>query len=123
MLQDARKRSQSVYDQQRQIVESQWNVAGNVNLLAQDRVALIENLQKLQIEIHNLTANNSVDEETGIDISYLLTKIIREVQKPVYNKISVLDYLGRAKALLATDTITEANLTSSLEKLIKTVEA
>ena len=88
----------SVFDQRGQKVTYQYNAAGNINFgNVKNRVDLVEELEKLKVEISKAKDAKAIDAETVTDVQYQLQKAVDQAQKPEPNKNAILEHLDKAK--------------------------
>ena len=91
----------TVFDQRGQHVTYQYNAAGDINFGAvQNKVDVIAELEKLQVELAKAIEANVFDEDTGTDAEYQLKKAVQQAKKPEPDKKTVLDHLNEAQALI-----------------------
>ena len=110
----------SVFDQRNQTVTHQhnFNVSGNVNFGAiQDKASLIEELKKLQSEINTAISQNSLEEETAIDVNSSIQKAIIQAEKPVADKTTLLRHITTAKNIVTSVTGLADVLGQAYEKI------
>ena len=101
-VQDVKMGGTTVFDQRGQKVNYQYNAAGNINFGAvQNKIDVIDQLEKLQIEVAKAVEGNAIDEDTATDVEYKLTKAVQQAKKPQPDKKSIVDYLNGAKELVA----------------------
>lgn len=92
----------SVFDQRYQQVNTQINVAGDINFAAlQDRVQVIKALEQLQAQARQAAAAGIFDEETATDVEYHLAKAVQQARKSQPDGRLIVDYLSRARELAA----------------------
>ena len=91
----------TVFDQRGQHVTYQYNAAGDINFGAvQNKLDVIQQLEKLQAEVNKAAAEGALDEETATDAEYQLKKAVQQAKKPEPDKKTVLDHLTEAKAAI-----------------------
>lgn len=94
----------SVFDQRGQNVTTQYNIAGDYNFAAaKNQADIVEQLEKLSQDVSRAIAAKVIeDEETANDLDYNMKKAVHQARKPEADKSAVLEYLGKAKELIAT---------------------
>jgi hypothetical protein len=91
----------AIFDQRGQQVTYQYNAAGDINFGAvQNRMDLVGELGKLQLEMTQARQAGVFDEGVATDAAYQLTKAVQEGKKPAPDKGTLLGYLGSAKTLV-----------------------
>lgn len=92
----------TVFDQRGQNVKYQYNAGGDINFSnINSRADLTAELGKLKIELKKAIEGKAIDDETGTDVEYKLTKAIQESQKPNADKKKILENINYAKELLS----------------------
>jgi hypothetical protein len=90
-----------VFDQRGQHVTYQYNAAGDINFGAvQNKMDVIQQLERLQAEISQAAEQGALDEETATDAEYQIKKAVQQAKKPEADKKTVLDHLNEAKAAI-----------------------
>lgn len=91
----------AIFDQRGQHVNYQYNAAGDINFGAvQNRIDVIGELEKLQVELGKAIEAGVFEEETATDAKYRLDKAVQQAKKPEPDKKSIMDHLNEAKALI-----------------------
>jgi hypothetical protein len=91
----------TVFDQRGQHVTYQYNAAGDINFGAvQNKMDVIQQLEKLQAEVNKAAKEGALDEETATDAEYQIKKAVQQAKKPAPDKKTVLDHLNEAKAAI-----------------------
>lgn len=91
----------AIFDQRNQTVNYQYNAAGNINFdRVQNRVGLINELEKLKAELSNAAAAGAIDGEIVTDAEYQITKAIQHSQKEEPDKNKILEHLKNAKIVV-----------------------
>jgi hypothetical protein len=91
----------AVFDQRDQHVMYQYNAAGNINFGAvQNRVDLVDELEKLQTELTAARRAGIFSEEIATDATFQLTKAVQQAQQPAPDKKTLLNHLNSAKTLI-----------------------
>jgi len=91
----------AVFDQRGQHVIYQFNAAGDINFGAvQNRLEVIDQLEKLQTEVNKATEQGALDEEVAVDVEGKLKKAVIQAKKPEPDKKTILARLNEAKVLL-----------------------
>ncbi len=92
--------SMSIFDQRGQRVDYQFNAAGDINIDGIDsKDDFISELEKLRQEFIRAGNAGVIDEETILDGDYHVRKAILEAKKSEPSKKSIIDQVGKAKAL------------------------
>lgn len=92
--------SMSIFDQRGQRVDYQFNAAGDINIDGIDsKDDFTSELEKLRQEIFRAGKAGLIDEESILDGDYHVRKAILEANKPEPSKKSIIDHVGKAKAL------------------------
>jgi hypothetical protein len=101
-IRGARGGEMTIFDQRGQHVNYQYNAAGNINFGAvQNRLDVVEQLEKLKAEIAKAAGSNALDQDTATDVEYKVQKALQQAKKPEPDKKSIVDYLSEGKQLLA----------------------
>jgi hypothetical protein len=112
----------AIFDQRGQQVTYQYNAAGDINFGAvQNRMALVEELGKLQREITQAAQAGVVDEGVATDAEYQLTKAVQEAKKPAPDKQTLLGHLSNAKTLVE-GVAAAGGLVTALTKAVELVQ-
>lgn len=92
----------ATFDQRGQKVNYQFNANNSINFNGlQDQSNISAELKKLHDEIRKAMESGALEQEQGIDVQANVAKAIVQVEKSAPNKESAVDYLERAKALVA----------------------
>jgi YD repeat-containing protein len=106
----------SVFDQRGQQVTYQYNAAGNINIdSARDNIGLATELEKLVEEIERAKEAKAVVKEIAVEAEYHVMQSAKEAKSKRPNKGSILEHIGKAKALL-DDVAAAAGLVTALLK-------
>jgi len=91
----------SIFDQRNQTVNYQYNAANDINFGDIKNIASVAiELEKLSEELSKASALGVLDSEVAIEAEAKLKKAIVQSQRPSPNKISMIDNLNSAKALI-----------------------
>jgi hypothetical protein len=91
----------SVFNQEGQTVNYQYNAAGDINFGAvNNRVDFATELDKVRAELKRAQQANAVSEETATDVEYRLNKAAQEAKKPDANPKTIMEHLEQAKGLV-----------------------
>lgn len=91
----------SVFDQRNQKVNTQYNVAGDINFnSATNSFEFVAELQKLKSEFLRVAQEEAIDAEIVTDVEYQLNKATQQAEKPKPDKGIVLKHLENAKQLV-----------------------
>ena len=111
----------TIFDQRGQNVQYQFNAAGNINIGAARSIEeLSEQLGKLRDEIDVARAANVIPEDTAIEASYHVLQADKEIESADPDKPSILDHMGKAKALLE-DLAAAAGLVAAITEAVEVV--
>ena len=92
----------TVFDQRGQTVGWQYNAAGNINFGAvSNRAAFHEELRKLEAEVASAISANAIEGEIAVDVEHAMKKAVIQAEKPEPEKSALVEYLTRAKDLVA----------------------
>ncbi|MCB9150926.1 MAG: caspase family protein [Caldilineaceae bacterium] len=94
-------RSFRMFDQRGQKVETQYNIAGDLNMgAANNRAEAVQALQKLLDEVSRAANAGVLGAETALDVDYQLKKAIQQAQKPDPAPAPIVEHLQNAKAII-----------------------
>ncbi len=112
----------AVFDQRGQNVNTQYNVAGSMNIAAiENRVDFVDELIKIKEEFDRAVAHQVFDEETAIEADSKLKLAVTEAKKSQPDKQTLLDRINGAKMLI--EGVTAAGgLVTALSKLAEVVQ-
>lgn len=106
----------SIFDQRGQHVTYQYNAAGDINFgVVQNRVDLIEQLEKLRGEVAKAVEAQVIDAEIATEVDDRLTRAVQQANKPEPDKKSILDRINEAKALIGGITAASGMVTALAE--------
>jgi YD repeat-containing protein len=106
----------STFDQRGQQVTYQYNAAGNINIAAiRDKTELADELAKFAGEIQRAREAKAIDQEVAVEAEYHVLQASKEAKKKEPGKASILEHMGKAKALLE-DVAEAAGLVTALVK-------
>jgi hypothetical protein len=104
----------SVFNQQGQTVNTQYNAAGDINFSSvQNSTEFVAELIKLRNEFSKVAQEEAIDAEIVTDTEYQLTKAIQQAEKAQPDKGIISNHLEKAKQLVDS-------LDTSI-KIVKTV--
>src|SRR5574341_287514 len=91
----------ATFDQRGQIVNYQYNVAGNINFgIAKNKEELAAELQKLLEEIEKAKQAGVLDADIAIDAEAAIKKAVIQSNKPEPDKNSIIECLTKGKTLI-----------------------
>jgi AbiTii len=91
----------SVFNQQGQTVNTQYNAAGDINFSSiQNSTEFVAELIKLKNEFSKVAQEEAINAEIVTDTEYQLTKAIQQAEKPEPNKEKIIGHLETAKQIV-----------------------
>jgi hypothetical protein len=106
----------STFDQRGQQVTYQYNAVGNINIAAvRDKAELADELEKFVGEIERARETKAIDQEVAVEAEYHVLQASKEAKMKEPSKASILEHMGKAKALLE-DVAAAAGLVTALVK-------
>src|SRR5260370_41504592 len=109
----------TVFNQQGQSVNNQYNAAGDMHFNSIHNVnELIPHLQQLSAEIDQAITTGKIDKETGNAAKAELAKAVADAHKPDAKKTTLVTYLTKAQALLAGITAT-GGIVEAIKKMVE----
>jgi len=108
--------SVSMFDQRGQQVQYQFNAAGDINVESVTNVdQLSDQLSKLRSEIEVARQARAIPDDAAIEAEFHVLQATRKARADEPDKASMLDHIGKAKALLG-DLAAAAGLVGALAK-------
>jgi hypothetical protein len=91
----------SVFNQQGQRVNTQYNAAGNINFgNVTSKADAVNELQKIQKELEKASQSGAINEEIAIDIESNIKKATVQAKKRNPEKAVIVGYIDKARKLL-----------------------
>jgi hypothetical protein len=91
----------AVFDQRGQRVDTQYNIAGDMNVGAANAIELTQLLVRLRAATQKATEENLLSEDQALDVDYNLGKAHAEIRKPSPDRNSLTSYLTAAKQVVS----------------------
>jgi hypothetical protein len=90
-----------IFDQRDQIVNYQYNAAGDINIGAvQNRMEAVGQLEKILAELGKATQAGAISGDVAVEAEYQLKKAVQLAQKPEADKKTLLEHLSKAKSFV-----------------------
>lgn len=116
----------TAFDQRRQKVTTQYNIAGDYNPgLVEDRATAIDELNKLLNEVAQAAQAGVLDEESATDTEYQVKKAMQQAQKSEPDKLTIINHLNQAKEVtigVAASVAAATGLVTAISQAIQMVQ-
>ena len=112
----------TIFDQNGQTVNYQYNVNGTINFGAvQNRIDVVAELKKLQAEVASASDAGALEAELSTDVEAKIKKAVIQAQKSEPDKKTILSYLEEAKSLMA-GVLSAAGLMTGISEAFEAVK-